>query len=234
MSGELVGSYYLFTTPFAAAGVILHVFSFFRHYKNGDNDLQYVFLAWLVSAVIMCLLNENITVIHTNMIHIPIAFYGAYGIMRTAQFLKNRWLVPVCVIFWSISFCLFLQNYVETQSDTSYFIDERADEALERAKELAGENGTVTVFNTTIIKCSYLLWYEKPDPNDYYKNVVYTGPAGWAEMYTYGRYRYLGKLEEVTPEGIYIIYHNWVEYFMDLGFEVEQVNDLYYIAVGMP
>lgn len=232
VSSELVGSYYLFTTPFMVVGVVWHVISFWRSYKNGDNDLQYVFLAWLVSAVLMCVLNENITVIHTNMLHIPIVFYGAFGIARIADWLKSKWLIPVCLIFWCVSFGLFQQDYAVAQSDSGYFVDARADEALERAKELAGEEGTVTIFGTTIIKYSYLLWYEKPSVSDYYQNVVYTGAAGWAEMSTYGQYRYLQKMEDVTVDGVYIIYHNWVENFLDLGFEVEQVNNLYYIAVG--
>lgn len=232
VASELVGAYYLFTTPFAVAGVVLHIISFFRSYKNGNNDLHYVFLAWFASAVLMCLLNENITVIHTNMLHIPMVFYGVYGLVKIAECLKNRMLVPLCLVFWCISFGLFLQDYVKTQSDSGYFVDERADEALERAKELAGEDGTVTIFGTTIIKYSYLLWYEKPAVSDYYQNVVYEGVAAWAEMYTYGPYRYLRRLEDVTVEGVYIIYHNWVEDFINLGFEVEPVNNLYYIAVG--
>lgn len=231
VASKLVGAYYLFTTPFMVVGVIWHVISFWRSYKNGDNDLQYVFLAWLVSAVLMCVLNENITIIHTNMIHIVIVFYGAFGVFKTAEWSRNRWLLPICLTFWCISFGLFLQDYITTQSDSSYFVDERADEALERAKELAGEE-TVTIFGTTIIKYSYLLWYEKPAVSHYYQNVVYEGVAAWAEMYTYGQYRYLRKLEDVTVDGVYIIYHNWVEYFMDMGFEVEKVNDLYYVAVG--
>lgn len=232
VASKLVGAYYLFTTPFVVVGVGVHVSSFCRSYKNGDNDLEYVFLAWFVSAVLMCLLNENITIIHTNMLHIPVIFYGTFGVARIAEYLKNRWLVPICLIFWCISFGLFLQDYVKTQSDTSYFVDKRADEAIERAKELVGEDGTITIFDTTIIKYSYLLWYEKPTVSDYYQNVVYEEADAWAEMYMYGSYRYLRKLEDVTVEGIYIISYNRVENFTDLGFEVEQVNDLYYIAVG--
>lgn len=117
----------------------------------------------------MCVLNENITIIHTNMIHIVVVFYGAFGVFRIAEWSRNRWLP-----FWCISFGLFLQDYILTQSDSSYFVDGRADEALERAKELG----------------------------------------------------------DVMADGVYIIYYNWVEYFMDLGFEMEKVDDLYYIAVG--
>lgn len=232
VTSELVGTYYLFTTPFMAVGVLFHLISLCKNYKNGDNDLQYVFLLWLFSAGFMCLLNENITIIHTNMIHIPIIFYGVYGIVRVADYLKNRWIIPAVLVFWCVSFGLFAQDYVSSQPNTRYFVDGRADEAIERAKELAGEDGIVTIFDFTSIKYSYLLWYEKPPVSDYCQNVVYEEDDAWAEMLSYGKYRYVRNPEGVTAEGVYIVSCNWAEYFMDLGFEVEKVNDLYYVAVG--
>lgn len=231
VTSELVGMYYLFTTPFMMLGVILHVISLLRHYKNGDNDLQFVFLLWLLSAGMMCVLNENITVIHINMLHIPIIFYGVYGIVRTADYIKNKWFLPAVLVFWCVSFVFFFQDYIVAQSNSGYFVDDRADEALERAKEIAGEEGTVSVFDFTIIKYSYLLWYEKFPVSDYFQNVVYEEDDAWAEMLSYGRYRYVRYIEDVTEDGVYIIYCNRAEEFRNLGFDVERVNDLYYIAV---
>lgn len=231
VTSELVGTYYLFTTPFLITGVILHVISLCKNYKNGDNDLQYVFLIWLASAGFMCLLLENITVIHTNMLHIPIIFYGVYGIVRVADYLKNKWIIPAVVLFFGVSFLLFWRDYAASQPNSRYFVDERADEALERAKELAGKDGIVTIFDFTSIKYSYLLWYEKPSVSDYSQNVVYEEEDAWAEMLSYGNYRYVRNLEGVTEDGVYIVSCNWLEYFVDLGFRVERVNDLYYVAV---
>lgn len=231
VTSELVGTYYLFTTPFLITGVILHVTRLCKNYKNGENDLQYVFLIWLASAAFMCLLNENITIIHTNMLHIPIIFYGVYGIVRVADYLKNKWIIPAVVLFFGVSFVLFWRDYTASQPNTRYFVDERADEALERAKKLAGKDGIVTIFDFTSIKYSYLLWYEKPPASDYSQHAVYEEDDAWAEMLSYGNYRYVRDLEGVTEDGVYIVYYNWAEYFMDLGFEVEKVNDLYYVAV---
>ena len=125
------------------------------------------------SAAFMCLLNENITIIHTNMLHIPIIFYGVYGIVRVADYLKNKWIIPAVVLFFGVSFVLFWRDYTASQPNTRYFVDERADEALERAKKLAGKDGIVTIFDFTSIKYSYLLWYEKPPASDYSQHAVY-------------------------------------------------------------
>lgn len=227
-ASQVVGAYYLFTTPFMIVGLICQIVSLCRNYKNGDNDLQYLMLFWTVSAVFMCALNENITMIHINMLHIPAIFYGVYGICRTAGRLKNAALLPACLIFWGISFGIFLWDYVSVPS--GYFVDARADEALARAEEIAGQDGDITIFDYTIIKYSYLLWREKPSISDYAEKAVYEGDDAWAELISYGRYHYVNRLDQLSDDGLYIIYHNREESFRDLGFTVDAVNDLYSIA----
>lgn len=233
VANELTGAYYLFTGPFIVIGIACHVVSFLRNYKRGDNALSYLFLIWLVSAALMCALNEVISVVHINMIHIPIIFYGAFGIAKTAEHLKNKWVIPVCVAFWCFSFLMFLQGYVTTQSNSGYFVDERGPEALNRAKELAGEGGTVTIFDNTIIQYGCLLWYEKPLISDFSQNAVYGGNEAWALLLAYGPYRYIQNPADIKVEGLYIIRYDWAEHFEELGFALERVNDLYFIAVAL-
>lgn len=232
ISSETVGSYYLFTTPFILIGLIYHVVKFAKEYQNGDNKLEYVFLLWTVCAFVQSILNQNINFTRTNLIHVTMIFYGAYGIWRVAEVLKNRWLIPVCVVFICLSFVYFYFDYATT--DMTYFADERMDEVIEAAKDAAGD-GTVTIIKCETIKYSLLLWHEKPDASHYYQNVVYMGHPGWAELEQYGQFRYTNDIENVTEKGVYIIPTQPIGYELDLrqrGFAIQPVNDRFSLAIN--
>ena len=66
------------------------IVKFIKEYNKGDNGLEYVFLVWVVCALVQCILNQSINFTRTNLIHIPMIFYGMYGIWRTAELLKNN------------------------------------------------------------------------------------------------------------------------------------------------
>lgn len=233
-SSRIVGGYYLFTSPFMVIGLCSQIWSVCRMvWKKGkesetaeENGFQYIMLLWTISAMLVCMLNERISTIHINMLHIPAVFYGVYGIWRTAEIVRGRWLLPLCLLAWCLSFGIFLKDYITVPS--GYFVDERADEALRRAQELSG--GQVTIFDYTIIKYSYLLWKDKPSVSDYAQNAVYEGDPAWEELVAYGDYRYVGRLEDVTEDGVYILLFNYEDAFAEMGFLVEQVNDRYCIA----
>lgn len=232
-SSRIVGAYYLFTSPFIVIGLCSQALSgcrsAWRKRKGKDNveedGLKYIMLLWTVSALAVCMLNESITMIHINMLHIPLVFYGVYGVWRTSKLMRMKSVLPLCMSAWILSFGIFLQDYIATPS--GYFVDERAEEALRRAQELSEE---VVIFNYPIIKFSYLLWRDKPSVSDFAKNAVYDGDPAWAELISYGNYHYVNRLEDVTIDRVYILYFNYVEVFRDMGFYVEQVNDQYFIA----
>lgn len=233
-SSQIVGAYYLFTSPFMLIGLCSQIWSACRMvWKKGkeskaavENGFQYMMLLWTISALLVCMLNERISTIHINMLHIPAVFYGVYGIWRTAELVRGRWFLPLCLLAWGLSFGIFLKDYITVPS--GYFVDERADEALKRAQELSG--GQVTIFDYTIIKYSYLLWRDKPSVSDYAQNAVYEGDAAWEELVAYGNYRYVSRLEDVTEDGVYILLFNYEDTFTEMGFLVEPVNDRYCIA----
>lgn len=225
-ANRTVGAYYLFTAPFVLIGIAAQLKSIFR--DRGKQAFQCVMFTWLISALLVSIINENITMIHINMVHIPIIFYGAYGIWCSTEFLKSKYLMPIYLFFWLFSFGIFLSDYA-IDAD-SYFIQKEADEALERAKGLSA--GPITIFDYTSIKYSYLLWYEKPLASDFVQNVVYIEDPSWQELGAYGRYRYIGshRLENITTDSIYILPTHWVEFFDEKGFEIEYVNARYCIA----
>ncbi|MCH5343093.1 MAG: glycosyltransferase family 39 protein [Acetatifactor sp.] len=231
-ASDLVGAYYLFTTPLWLFGVVNHLYRLVRNWKFGRNSLELVPLLWLVSAFGVCSLHFLVSMIHFNMVHIPIIFYGAYGLYRLAEILRNKALVPVCLAFWCISFVLFGQRYIT--EPCSYYYNNTTDEAIEAAKEIA-DGRQITIFGWPTVKYSILLWHELPRVSYYYQNVVYTGDPKWQEIETFEQFHYIADYEdwnEVTEDGIYIIYNSYEEMFRDLGFELEMINDRYAVAVG--
>ena len=232
-SSRIVGAYYLFTFPFMVIGLFGQILSVCRmawRKKQGRENaagdgLKCIMLLWMLSAFVVCIINEKINVTHINMLHFPLVFYGAYGVWITVKLLRMKSVLVLCLSAWIISFGIFLQDYITTPS--GYFLDERVDEALRRAQELSEE---IVIFDYTSIKYSYLLWKDTPSTLDFAKNAIYDEYSAWEELITYGRYHYMNRLEDVTKDKTYILRFNYVEMFKEMGFCVDQVNDLFFIA----
>ncbi|MCM1541600.1 MAG: hypothetical protein NC121_10085 [Blautia sp.] len=229
-SSSLTGAYYLFTTPFFLFGILFHIVKLFREHKLGNNDLQFIFLPWLISAVIVGLLQMVITTIHINLIHIPIIFYGVYGIAQAARLLKSRLMTPLCIAFFCISFGAFAYDYA-TDSDT-HFYDDTALEALETAKDLAAPGQMITIVGYPTIQYGIWMWFEKPDPSDFYLNVTYVDNQGDGDFSTYGQFRYVYSMDQVTGEDVYICLNNAsnLEILADTDLTVTVLNERYLIA----
>lgn len=229
-SSSLTGAYYLFTAPFCLLGIVIHMVKFFKSYKRGDNDLQYLFLLWLAGASVVALLQKNMTMIHINLIHIPFIFYGVYGIIQAAYYAKSRLILPACLIFFSISFVWFVYDY-GTQPDTHFYGD-TAEDALNLAKNMAMPEQNITIVGYTTIQCGTWMWFEKPDPIDFSSNVVYIDDPAWGQIGSYGRFRYVYSIDSITGEDIYICPNNsmHLEKLIDMGLTVIPVNDRYLIA----
>ncbi len=228
------GVYYYFIAPFVVLGVIYHTVRLIKGFKNGKNDLSFVFLAWLISAAVISIVNQNLTIIHINMVHIPVILYGAYGMYGLAELLKSKAIPCLCACFYLISLLVFGDFYL---SDS--FADFRSEEhytVLEMAKEVAGEDGIVTFFGGSLYKFPNLLWQEKHNIRDYAENAVYNDDLFFAELLEYKNYRYLentATMEDVATEGVYIIPKNKTGEFLKLGFEVNYVTDSLAV-VSMP
>lgn len=231
LSSLSTGSYYYFTTPFMIFGLVHHVVTLLRNYQHGKNELSLVFPAWLFSASIMSIVNVELTMIHINMVHIPIIFYGVYGVCQLARLLQNKLIIPACVCFWAISCAFFVDDYVT--SDNGYFYGEEPYEAVVRAKEIAGEEDTITFFGYSTYKFTNFLWREQFDVADYSENAVLDNNPLFVELYEYKNYRYITDLsfDGVTVDGgVYILFANRMDDFAIRGFEVERVNETYAVA----
>ena len=226
-ASELVGAYYLFTTPLFLIGIGMHLFHLFKHYQKGENQLQFIFLLWLISALLVCAMNAEITTIHFNMLHIPITFYSAYGAWQISKVLKCKVFLYSCLLFWGISFGIFEEDYIKNGSST-YFFNDTVGEVLDTAKEMA-QGETITIYGKATIIYSALLWNELPSASDFAENVVYGNDCS---IHTYGQFKYLEYYDfnADMEEGIYIIPYQYQEEFAEIGFEITNVNERYSIA----
>lgn len=229
-SSRLVGAYYYITTPFFVFGIIWHVMEFFKNFKFGQCNMDFVWLLWLVSAGVICILNANVTTIHINLIHIPIIFYSSYGILKFADLIRSVHVVPALTVFLSVSFVLFFHDY--SASEHPYFFGAEADEVIESAKEMVSEDETIYIYGVSTIKYSNLLWHELPDIQDYYENAVYdpTSHPAWQELLYYNGFGYITDISQATDDGVYIIDSQYEIVFHKSGYSIAKVNDLYSIA----
>lgn len=230
ISSSLTGAYYLFTTPFFLFGLILHVGKLPKKHRRENNDLQYIFLIWFASAFLVALLQVNVNMVHINQIHLPVIFYGIYGITQAARYTRNRVVIPACVFFFSISFVIFFHDYA-TRTDT-HFYNADAVEALEKAKDLAQPDQAVTIVGYPTIQCGTWMWFEKPMPSDFCENVTYIDDPAWGQIGAYGQFEYIYSIDMVTGEDIYICPNNRtsLETLTDMGLTVIQLNARYDIA----
>lgn len=229
-SSKIVGAYYFFTTPFFIFGVVYHLLYTIRNFKPGRTPLETIWLLWFVSAMVICVLNANITTIHINLIHLPVIFYGAYGIWKFTEIIGNPKVILAINVFLVISFAVFIQNYATAEQ--TYFFGTKTDEVLEKAKELAEEDETIYIYQVSTIKYSNLLWHELPSVSDFYENVVYdpSSHPAWQEMLYYDGFGYITDVAQATDDGVYIMPNQFAERFWLAGFEIQRVNSWYSIG----
>ncbi len=224
------GAYYLFTTPFMVFGLLHHIYVIIKNIKAKENDTTVISLLWLVAAAFICIINQHLSMIHINMIHIPIIFYGAYGAYQLCTLLKNKWLYGLVLAVWVASFGLFTYEYVTV--DNPVFFGEESYEAVERAKEIAGEEKTITFCGYATYKYPNLIWKELPKVSDYVANAKFDGNDAFQELIAYENYRYTSAVSEENADenSVYILDKKAMQSFDKLGFAIEKVNEKYAIA----
>lgn len=223
------GAYYYFTIPFWMVGMLLQIVRLFKK-KESEKSLEYVMMLWFVSAVIMGILNATITIIHINLLHIPMIFYGVYGIYHLCKLLKSKAMSVVCMAMLLFSFGVFLQNYVEENKYSSYFCGEETEEAIARAREVS-QDGTFTIVKPQTINFAVLLWNEKISPREFIDTVVYTGDVGWESTESFCNFKYIQNLEDAEADGVYLIARRYEEEMMHQNCDIITVNDVYSLAV---
>lgn len=234
LTNDITGAYYYFTTPLWIVGVTAHVCSLWKRRKETQN-YDFVFLSWLIAAFVVSALQERQTMIHMNMMHISIIFYSAYGIRWIDQKIQSCKVEIACGLFYLFSFVVFLNVY--QQMPQPDFFDEKPYEAVQAAKEYAGEDKTITIvgYNETY-KYPNLLWQEKIPIRDYTAGRVMDDDPYFASLLEYDRYRYIDEnagmsAEDILDENsVYVMLDYQVGVFRQRDFQVHRINDTYAIA----
>lgn len=230
-SCQETGAYYYFTTPFWILGIVIQLITIIRCRKQSERPLEYVMLFWMISAAMMSSLNEIVSVIHANLIHIPVIFYGAYGIYKTCRFLKNRIFSGICIGALLTSFAIFSWYYCTgADSFASYFVGEEAWEAIEAARA-EGENGEFTIVEPGTINYATILWKDKMPVTEFLNSAVYTGVPGWENTESFNGYRYVQSIQDAAGDGVYLILSQYEEEMMHRGYRILTVNSRYSLAI---
>jgi 4-amino-4-deoxy-L-arabinose transferase-like glycosyltransferase len=230
LSCDATGAYYYFTAPLAVLGIAAHALRLAKGIRKGRTDLSFVFFAWLFSAAFVSALNTSLTMIHVNLIHIPVIFYGAYGIRFLDELIRSKKVSLSCAAFYLVSFLFFGSTYLSYGFPD--FFGEEPYEAVELAREIAGEGNPVTIvgFDATY-KYPNLCWREKWNIRDYAENRVTDEDPYFADLLAYGEYRYIDEdLEEVEEIGVYVIKDYQTGEFRGRGFDIIRVNEEYAVA----
>jgi len=254
------GAYYRFTMPFILFGGVHHVYVLFKNWKNKKSDTTVIIPLWLIAATFICIINQHLSMIHINMIHIPVVFYGVYGVYQFCMLLGNALrgkeaaanAVPdkmaLCkvagvafAIIWVASFGLFAKEYVAKENPM--FFGAKAEEVVARAKDLVAERETkyahvnadkwtITFADYAVYKYPNFIWRELPEIKDYLHNAVFNGDDAFRELLTYKNYSYIPGItkENMDESSVYILDKKKIQSFDKLGFEIEKVNDKYALA----
>lgn len=236
------GAFYRFTMPFIFLGGAHHIYTIIKNWKDKKNDTTVIMPLWLIAAAFICIINQHLSLIHINMILIPVIFYGVYGVYRFCALLGKTVLSKVAgiafTLVWVVSFALFAKEYV-TKENPMFFGD-KACEAVARAEELAGEEQTITFADYAAYKYPNFIWTKLPDVKEYLANAKFNDDDAFRELLAYENYRYIpGITEENMDEtSIYILDKKKIQSFDKLGFNIEKANDKYALAympeVGNP
>ncbi|MBR1477565.1 MAG: glycosyltransferase family 39 protein [Lachnospiraceae bacterium] len=207
LTNNSVGSYYSFTTVFSIFGIACMLYELIKG-RREEPKHEYIMLIWLAAAFIVCIIKSEPTVTHFNLLHIPMIFFGAYGIWSVGELVKMKAYLPIVTVFFSVSFIFFVLDYFVSAAYTSYnFVEYEIEDVLDYSKEKLGEEGHINIIGYDTLNYGILLYEELPKPEDFIQNA----DIGFMENVTYrfalhgyGKYRYLdlSSPEEISSEDI--------------------------------
>lgn len=196
------GYAYPIALPFAAAGLVVMIHTLWTRRREGI-PLAFVLL-WLFVAVLMaCITSVNINRI--NLIFYPLILLIAVGFMWLYRKLK------IFGILSAIAFTLLFGGFAN-----AYFRDfpERIaldfNNSLGEAIQFASEQTTGDIYIQDVINMPYIyvLFYERINPHDFLKSVVYSNPGeAFQEVSEFGRYKF-SKPDILNGNSAYIYKNN--------------------------
>ena len=198
------GTFYLFSLPFVIIGLI----SVLKNKLFLRNSTHFIFFSWFLTALLLgCCIHPNIN--RTNIIIFPILYFNVLGFFEIGNWLRSEFKL----IFQSLVLFLYLIYFGFFIGDYSIRFNDRIKEnfsyglgdAIICAEKLNG-NGTIHITNNSInMPYIYACFYNKINPNDFLKTVVFypDNGSGFRDVRQFGKYSF-GKYNLPT-DSVYIL-----------------------------
>lgn len=196
------GLYYFLAAPFILAGAVRCAMRAARGLRARQICGETLVLIQLLPALALgCLISGNI--VRLNSVHMPMLMLETLGIAQAVRLLgRHRHRAGAAILAaYTALFAGFACHYFTGYAErVGIVFREGLQEAVARAKELAGEDGTIDVLGG--IEFPRVLFCDATDPNAYMDTVTWRdGAERWLQAASFTRYRF-GAQEE--PAGVIV------------------------------
>ena len=236
ITNSKVGAYYYISTPFILFGMCLHIRTLWRCFrKKQELPLHFMLAIWFGTMFLVSLGIDTAKYYKVNCLHIPIIFYGVYGLIALIDYLKRmKWIPQVCIGIYLVSFIFFLYTEISFpveyenygNSIISHMHWNQYEKALDYAQELTDKN--ISIIN---LNHANVLLYAHMPPDEFLETAVYEGDdLAFRSLISFGRF-YFGKFpSEETKDWVYVFPYDVEEVFLNAGYTIVKVTDCYGVA----
>jgi 4-amino-4-deoxy-L-arabinose transferase-like glycosyltransferase len=218
-----VGQLYIIEAPFLAIGI----FALLTEYPA----IALLLLYWLIAAIIPAAFARETPHALRILNSLPAwQIFIAFGIAKSVQYVKKKWLVAFVVLLYCFSVVYYLHTYyrhypIEFSGEWQYGYRE----AIQRITPIASKYDKIIITDAIGRPYMYTLFYTKTDPRDVVNTVdAHFDAAGFYHVDGFLKYRFGGKLPDtLNPKTLYI----WDAGTVPTG---ARVIDTIYLLNGKP
>lgn len=236
ITSEKVGAYYYISVPFILFGMLLHVRTLWQALRNKQEiPLHFMLGIWFGAMFIIGLGIDSAMFYKLNCLHMPIIFYGVYGLSAMIKYLKKwRWLPKLCVGVYLACFGCFLYTEISypVNYDTygylsvSHILPYKYEDALDYAEGLTDGEISINALNYANV----LLHFHTP-PDIFAETVVYDGDdLAFRNLVSFDRYHFGVYPSEETEDWVYVFPNYDKDIFLEAGYKVEEITECYSVG----
>lgn len=196
----IYGCIYVISLPFTIVGIVKSTKKLIKERKVFD----FLLLDAFISSLLLFAYYNAPNINRVNSIYLPMIIYTAIGL---GDLLKNRKQIISVLAAYAIMFSGFSAQYfgdVYKESIATEFY-ESFGEAVDKADFIANGNDIYVTANVNM-PYIYVLFYEQPNPSDFYTTVNYTNPgAQFQQVASFKNYKFSHNYITSGAKGVYII-----------------------------
>jgi hypothetical protein len=218
------GIIYPFGMALALVGLLVELHG---PWKKRAFDPRVLMLLWLVVAVGLAAIQDG-NINRVNLLWLPLVYFAAVG-LRTVG--RSRFLVSGLVAVHLALFIGFASEYFGPYRDRTAGAFYPSYGAAIRAatKAVAGK---ICVTNSPCFSYAFVLFYDRSDPREFAKTVVYEGEGEFQGVKSYGRFTFgIDRCPDDTEA--WILNNGDVDRFRDRAARIESFSD-YSAVIAKP